>query len=91
MRRQQATAALFMTMIMAHGMGDYPMRTGTIACIFGFLAAFLTVPEEAGASRSRSRSDLGEDAFGVYGQNQDVVPVRAIDRGLAAQGGEHYS
>lgn len=90
-RRQQATAALFMTMIMAHGLADYPMRTGTIACIFGFLAAFLTVPEEAGASRSRSRRDLGEDAFGVYGQNQDVVPVRAIDRGLAAQGGEHYS
>lgn len=90
-RRQQATAALFMTMILAHGMADYPMRTGTIACIFGFLAAFLTVPEEAGASRSRSRRDLGEDAFGVYGQNQDVVPVRAIDRGVAAQGGEHYS
>jgi hypothetical protein len=67
------------------------MRTGTIACIFGFLAAFLTAPEEVAANRLRSRRDLGEDAFGVYGQNQDVVPVRAIDRGLAAQGGEHYS
>jgi O-antigen ligase len=91
MRRQQATSALFLTMIMAHGMGDYPMRTGTIACIFGFLAAFLIVPEEGEASRLRTSRDLGDDAFGVYGQNQDVVPVRAIDRGIAAQGGDHYS
>lgn len=90
MRRQQATAALFLAMIMAHGMGDYPMRTGTIACIFGFLAAFLTIPEEGESSRLRSRRDLGDDAFGVYGQNQDVVPVNAIDRGIAAQGGDHY-
>lgn len=92
MRRQQATAALFLAMIAAHGMGDYPMRTGTIACVFGFLAAFLTAPQDGQSSRRRrSDRDLGEDGFGVYGQNQDVVPVSAIDRGLAAQGGDHYS
>lgn len=91
LRRQQATSALFLAMIAAHGMGDYPMRTGTIACVFGFLAAFLTVPQESESRRRRSRSDLGEDGFGVYGQNQDMVPVSAIDRGIAAQGGDHYS
>lgn len=90
-RRQQATAALFIAIIAAHGMADYPMRTGTIACVFGFLAAFLTAPEEGQLRRHRPSRDLGEDGFGVYGQNPDLVTISAVDRGIAAQGGDYHS
>ncbi|WP_066584621.1 O-antigen ligase family protein [Sphingomonas pruni] len=90
-RRQQATSALFIALISAHGLGDYPLRTGTISCLFGFLAAFITAPRNGkSSSRPRLGGDLGEVDFGVYQQN-DMVPIKEVGRGIAAQGGDHYS
>lgn len=69
-RRQQATAALFIAMMLLHSGGDYPMRTGAIAAVFGFLAAFITVSQESQtARRRRSRRDFGSEAFQVYERN----------------------
>lgn len=88
MRRQQAASALFMVLILLHGMGDYPMRTATIACVFGFLAAFLTVPQEGESRRKRrSKRDLRGDSLARTGQ--DDVPDFVKDRGDAAHGGSH--
>ncbi|THD37167.1 MAG: O-antigen ligase domain-containing protein [Sphingomonas sp.] len=69
-RRQQATAALFMALVLLHSGGDYPMRTGAIAATFAFLAAFLTAPNESRtATRRRSRGKLANEAFPGYEQN----------------------
>jgi O-antigen ligase len=69
-RRQQATAALFMALVMLHSGGDYPMRTAAIAATFAFLAAFLTAPNESqSAKRRRSRGKFGDEAFPGYERN----------------------
>ena len=74
-RRQQATAALFMALVMLHSAGDYPIRTGAIAAIFAFLAACLTAPQEGSAARERrSRARFGDKTFPGYDDRQDVVP-----------------
>lgn len=68
-RRQQATAALFMALVMLHSGGDYPMRTGAIAATFAFLAAFLTAPNESRtATRRRSHGKLPNETFPGYEQ-----------------------
>lgn len=75
LRRQQATAALFMLLVLLHGGADYPMRTGAIATVFAFLAAFLAAPQENQTARQRrSRGRFGDEAFPGYDQQQDVVP-----------------
>lgn len=90
-RRQQVTAALFLLLVLLHSIIDYPMRTAAMACVVGFLAAFLAAPEKNEPRRQVGRGDFGEDAFRLYERNPDVVPAGAVDRGIAAQGGDHYS
>lgn len=63
-RRQQWTAALVMLLVLLHSAGDYPMRTGAIAAVFAFLAAFLAAPRDS-AGRGRRRG-LGDEAFPGY-------------------------
>ena len=66
-RRQQATAALFMALALLHSGGDYPLRTGAVAATFAFLAAFLTAPNESRtAGRRRSRGKFGDTAIPGY-------------------------
>lgn len=55
MRRQQASAALIVAMVLAHSAVDYPMRTAAMAAVFAFCVAFLVAPADTPQRTGRIR------------------------------------